>query len=72
MPIRPLTGRFVIPAVVSILCSLLAWPLGLFDGGLLIASAQAQSKGPDPLEKARTAVETLINRLRGATCPRES
>src|SRR5689334_18217882 len=68
MPIRPLTGCLLISAVLCILCSMLASPLGL-SGGLLIASAQAQSKGPDPLEKARTTVETLINRLRGRDMP---
>ena len=42
------------------------------DGGHFIASAQAQSsqKDPqDPLEQARTALETLINRLRGNDLP---
>jgi HlyD family secretion protein len=39
------------------------------DGGLLLAKAYAQSKQQTPLEKARTAVETLINRLRGIDMP---
>lgn len=68
MPTRLLTGRLLISAVVCILCSMLASAFGL-SGDLLIASAQAQSKGPDPLEKARTTVETLINRLRGRDMP---
>jgi HlyD family secretion protein len=43
--------------------------LGVSDGGLLIVSAYAQSKQQNPLEKARTALETLINRLRGIDMP---
>jgi HlyD family secretion protein len=43
--------------------------LGVSDGGLLIVRAYAQSKQQNPLEKARTAVETLINRLRGQDMP---
>jgi HlyD family secretion protein len=65
MPSRPLTGRVLTPTVVCILCSMLA----CLSGSLLIPSAQAQPKQQDPLEKARTAVETLINRLRGRDMP---
>jgi HlyD family secretion protein len=43
--------------------------LGGSDGGLLVAKAYAQSKQQTPLEKARKAVETLINRLRGIDMP---
>ena len=43
--------------------------LGVSDGNLLIVSAYAQSKQQSPLEKARTAVESLINRLRGQDMP---
>jgi HlyD family secretion protein len=43
--------------------------LGVPNGGLLIASAYAQSNQQNPLEKARTSVETLINRLRGRDMP---
>jgi HlyD family secretion protein len=43
--------------------------LAVSDGGLLIAGAYAQSAQQNPLEKARTAVETLINRLRGRDMP---
>ena len=35
----------------------------------MIVRAHAQSKQQNPLEKARTAVETLINRLRGHDMP---
>jgi HlyD family secretion protein len=41
----------------------------LSDGGLFIVSAHAQSKQQNPLERARKAVETLINRLRGRDMP---
>ena len=43
--------------------------LGVSDAGLLIDSAYAQSKQQNPLEKARTAVETLLNHLRGRDMP---
>jgi HlyD family secretion protein len=43
--------------------------LGVPNGGLLIVSAYAQSNQQNPLEKARTSVETLINRLRGRDMP---
>jgi HlyD family secretion protein len=41
----------------------------LSDGGLFIVSAQAQSRQQNPLDQARKAVETLINRLRGRDMP---
>jgi len=43
--------------------------LGVPNGGLLIVSAYAQSNQQNALEKARTSVETLINRLRGRDMP---
>ncbi|HEY8129088.1 MAG TPA: HlyD family efflux transporter periplasmic adaptor subunit [Hyphomicrobium sp.] len=43
--------------------------MGVSDGGLLTVRACAQSKQQNPLEKARRAVETLINRLRGQDMP---
>lgn len=39
------------------------------DGGLLIGWARAQSSEQSPVDKARAAVETLINRLRGIDMP---
>src|SRR5215470_15817153 len=69
MPICPLSARVLGPAIVCIVVSMFAWPPGISGHSFLIASAQAQSKQQDPLEKARTAVETLINRLRGRDMP---
>jgi len=43
--------------------------LGVSDGGFLIVNAYAQSQQQNPLEKARTAVENLIDRLRGRDMP---
>jgi HlyD family secretion protein len=68
----PLTARVLGPAVVCIVVSMVTWAPGISDDGLLIVSAQAQSKSQDPLERARTAVETLINRLRGRDMQRGS
>jgi HlyD family secretion protein len=39
------------------------------SAGLLIESALAQSKPPQPIEDAKKAVETLINHLRGRDMP---
>jgi HlyD family secretion protein len=68
MHIRLLTAR-ALGSAVCVAALLVAGPLGFSERSSLIASAQAQSKQQDPLEKARTAVETLINRLRGRDMP---
>jgi len=52
MPIRPLSARILDPAIACIVVTMLAWPPGISDDGLLIASAQAQSKQQAPLESA--------------------
>jgi HlyD family secretion protein len=56
-------------AVSCVALSVVTLVLGVSDAGLLIDSAHAQSKQQNPLEKARTAVETLLNRLRGRDMP---
>ncbi|HEY7244064.1 MAG TPA: HlyD family efflux transporter periplasmic adaptor subunit [Xanthobacteraceae bacterium] len=72
MPVRLLSARVLAPAVVCIAVSIVTSVLVAPDGGLLIGIAQAQPTQPkqqDPLERARTAVESLINRLRGRDMP---
>ena len=69
MSIRPLTTGILGPGVLCLFVSMLAWAADFSQDAFLIASAQAQSKQQDPLETARTAVETLINRLRGRDMP---
>jgi len=69
---RPL--RFVRTVVLgtALICAALlvvASALGISDDGLLIVRAHAQAKPPEPIEKAKKAVETLINRLRGRDMP---
>ena len=69
---RPL--RFVSTVVLgsALICAALlvvASALGISDDGLLIVRAHAQAKPPEPIEKAKKAVETLINRLRGRDMP---
>jgi HlyD family secretion protein len=69
---RPL--RFVSTVVLgtALICAALlvvASALGISDDGLLIVRAHAQAKPPEPVEKAKKAVETLINRLRGRDMP---
>lgn len=51
------------------ICLALSMAPGVPDGGLLGGRAQAQPRQQDPLARARTAVETLINRLRGRDMP---
>ena len=58
-------GAALICAVLMAVTSVLGVP----NGGLLIVSAYAQSNQQNPLEKARTSVETLINHLRGRDMP---
>ncbi len=55
----------------ALICVVLlaASALGVSDAGLLIVRANAQSNQQNPLEKARKAVETLVNRLRGRDMP---
>jgi HlyD family secretion protein len=56
-------------ALISGAPSMVEWA-GKFSGGrLFISTAQAQSKQENPMERARTAVESLINRLRGRDMP---
>jgi len=69
---RPL--RFVSTVVLgtALICAALlvvASALGISDDGLLIVRVHAQAKPPEPIEKAKKAVETLINRLRGRDMP---
>ena len=69
---RPL--RFVSTFVLgtALICAALlvvTSALGIPDDGLLIVRAHAQAKPPEPIEKAKKAVETLINRLRGRDMP---
>jgi HlyD family secretion protein len=56
-------------ALICVVLLVVISALGISDGGLLIVKAYAQSKQQNPLEKARAAVETLINRLRGIDMP---
>ena len=69
MAVRPLILRILAPALVCIAVSMGACALGVSDEGLVIVSARAQSPQQNPLERARSAVETLINRLRGRDMP---
>ena len=62
--VSAMLGAALICAVLMAVTSALGVP-----GGLLIVSAYAQSNQQNPLEKARTSVETLINRLRGRDMP---
>jgi HlyD family secretion protein len=56
-------------ALICLALLLLVSALGLWDQYLFIASARAQAKPPEPIEKAKKAVDTLINHLRGRDMP---
>jgi HlyD family secretion protein len=67
MPVRLLITPALRAAAVCLLVSIGA--LDLCRTGSLIPIAAAQTKPQNPLDQARTAVETLINRLRGKDMP---
>ena len=53
----------------GVVLSITGSTLGLSHSAFMLSTAQAQSPQQNPLERARTAVETLINRLRGRDMP---
>jgi len=68
---KPSAGRLPVHrlrAALICLATLAASSAGL-DRGVVLAPAQAQSSEQSPVDKARAAVETLINRLRGIDMP---
>ena len=69
LPVRFVSAVVLGAALICVVLLVVTSALGVSDGGLLIVRAYAQSKQQNPLEKARTAVETLINRLRGIDMP---
>jgi HlyD family secretion protein len=69
MPVRLLTARILLAIVVGVALSVATGTPDVHEIQFLIVSAHAQSNQQNPLEKARTAVETLINRLRGQEMP---
>jgi HlyD family secretion protein len=68
-PVGSVSAVVLGAAVSCFILSVVTSGLGVSDRGLLVDSAYAQSKQQNPVEKARTAVETLINRLRGRDMP---
>ena len=64
-PVRLLGASALFCAALSIA----GWVQGFSSGILLLDSAQAQSAQQNPLEQARTALESLIAKLRGRTMP---
>ncbi len=69
LPVRFVSAVVLGAALICVVLSVVPSALGVSDRGLLIVRAYAQSKQQNPLEKARTAVETLIKRLRGQDMP---
>jgi HlyD family secretion protein len=81
MPSRFLIAGISGAALIAAAVSAAPWALGTSSGEILIAGAQAQpklpplpglpdgAKLPEPLDKARTAVQSLIAKLRGSDLP---
>jgi len=69
LPIRLVSAIMLRPALICAVAMAVTLAVGVSDGGFLIVSAYAQSQQQNPLEKARTAVENLIDRLRGRDMP---
>jgi HlyD family secretion protein len=67
LPIRGVSALGA--ALTCVALSTGGWALGFSNSGLLIGTAQAEPAQQNPMERARTAVETLINRLRGRDMP---
>jgi HlyD family secretion protein len=69
VPVGRLPVRCVRAVVGAALMCAVTSALGVSEGGLLIVRAYAQSKHQTPIESARKAIDTLINRLRGRDMP---
>ena len=69
MSIRSSSFTLLVAVLSGIALSMAGCALCMSSSILRIDTAQAQSTQENPLEKARTAVETLINRLRGQEMP---
>jgi HlyD family secretion protein len=62
--------RLRAPVIASALaCAALSVAVGFSISALLVDTAQAEAAQKSPIERAKTAVETLINRLRGRDMP---
>jgi HlyD family secretion protein len=69
LPVRLVSAIMLGAALICAALMAVTSALGVPNGGFLIVSAYAQSQQQNPLEKARTAVENLIDRLRGRDMP---
>ena len=69
MSVRLLMGSVLAGALIYFAASSAGRGPGFSVDSLLIGTAQAQSAKQNPLEKARTALDNLINRLRGRDMP---
>ena len=59
----------VLAAAICLILPIVLSALGISGKSILIGSASAQTKQKSPIDQARAAVETLINRLRGRDMP---
>jgi HlyD family secretion protein len=69
MSVRLPTAALLTSALIAGALPVAEWAGRSSGGGPLIATAQAQSAQQSPVERARTAVDTLIARLRGRDMP---
>ena len=68
-PLRFVSTVVLGTALICVALLVVTSALGISDDGLLTVRAHAQAKPPEPIEKAKKAVETLINHLRGRDMP---
>ena len=69
MSVRPPTPVLLASALIAGVLPVAEWAGGSSRGSLLVPAAQAQSTKQSPVERARTAVGSLIARLRGRDMP---
>lgn len=68
-PLRFVSTVVLGTALICVALLVVTSAMGISDDGLLTVRAHAQAKPPEPIEKAKKAVETLINHLRGRDMP---
>ncbi len=69
MTVTSSSTRLLVAAISGIALSIAGSTFGLSRSILLVDAAQAKSAEQDPLKRAKKAVESLINRLRGRDMP---
>src|SRR5262249_27625093 len=69
MSARVLSAMLPAAVLISGALSIAVWAFGFSRGSTVISAARAQPAQQSPAARARSAAETLINRLRGRDMP---